>query len=178
MADEEKKEKPLTPRQKAFVEAYCGEAMLNGTKAAGIAKYSGDDNALAVRASELLRIRKIREAIDALLSDSIISANEVLTRLARQAQASIADVLTEDGEFSLREAKRRGTDSLIKKLKVRKVTRRLKDDEEVEDVSHEYEMYDAQAALVHLGRFHALFTDKQELEGGLTVRVTDDSSDK
>jgi hypothetical protein len=42
------------------------------------------------------------------------------------------------------------------------------DDEDgtpVTEVDVELELYDAQAALVHIGRHHKLFTDKSELTG-------------
>jgi phage terminase small subunit len=51
----------LTPKQQAFVDAYTG----NGTDAARAAGYTGTDGALAVSASKLLKLPKVREAIDA-----------------------------------------------------------------------------------------------------------------
>lgn len=53
--------RPLTAKQQKFVAAYTG----NGTEAARLAGYSGDDNALAVAASNLLKDPKIRSAIEA-----------------------------------------------------------------------------------------------------------------
>lgn len=50
----------LTPKQRKFVEAYTG----NGTEAARIAGYSGDDNTLGVTAHDLLRNPKIARAIE------------------------------------------------------------------------------------------------------------------
>lgn len=51
----------FTEKQQRFIDAYAG----NGTEAARLAGYAGDDNALAVRAAELLRNSKIAEAIGA-----------------------------------------------------------------------------------------------------------------
>ncbi len=50
----------LTWKQQRFVEAYAGD----GVKAAKEAGYKGDRNTLAVRASQLLRMPKIKEAIE------------------------------------------------------------------------------------------------------------------
>lgn len=55
MADQPK----LNSRQRKFVEAYAG----NGTEAARIAGYTGDDNTLGVTAHDLLRNPKIADAI-------------------------------------------------------------------------------------------------------------------
>lgn len=52
-------DRKLTPRQLKFIEAYSG----NGTEAAKLAGYTGDDNTLGVTAHELLRNPKISEAI-------------------------------------------------------------------------------------------------------------------
>jgi hypothetical protein len=40
-----------------------------------------------------------------------------------------------------------------------------------------FEMYDAQAALVHIGKHHGLFVDRQEQSGDVTLRIVDQSSD-
>lgn len=53
------KGRDLTPRQKRFVEFYCG----NGTDAARQAGYKGSDNVLGKAAYELLRNPKIVAAI-------------------------------------------------------------------------------------------------------------------
>lgn len=49
----------LTLKQKKFIEVYAG----NGTEAARLAGYKGNENALAVAANELLRNPKIADAI-------------------------------------------------------------------------------------------------------------------
>lgn len=51
----------LTPKQLKFIEVYSG----NGTEAARLAGYSGDDNVLGVTAHDLLKNPKIVEAIKA-----------------------------------------------------------------------------------------------------------------
>jgi phage terminase small subunit len=54
----------LTEKQLRFVEAYTGQAKGNATESARLAGYSGNERALAVRGSELLRNRKVIQAIE------------------------------------------------------------------------------------------------------------------
>lgn len=155
----------LTGKQQAFINAYLGEARFNATEAARIAGYEGNDNVLGVTGHENLRNPKIAAEINRRMNEAAMSANEVLAILSNQARGSLADVLNDEGEFDLAEAKQRGTDKLLKKLKVRRSVRRTKDGEEIEDVTHEFEIHDPQSAAVHVGKFHKLFTDKHEHSG-------------
>lgn len=170
------KERALTPRQRLFVEAFLGEARFNATEAARIAKYSGNDKTLASVGSENLRKPEIQSAVAARISEAAMTANETLARLSQHARASVCDVLNADNKFDLDVARANKTDHLIKKFKVKRTSRIVKElnergeyDTELEttilDEQIEFEMVDAQSALVHLGRFHKLFTDKQELTG-------------
>lgn len=72
--------KALTERQRRFVEAYMGEAAGNGTKAAEIAGFSGDSNALGVYAHRLLMKPQVQEAIEGRVNNDPV----VATRLERQ----------------------------------------------------------------------------------------------
>jgi hypothetical protein len=67
--------------------------------------------------------------------------------------------------LDLVKAHRTGKLHLIKKIKVTTIT---KDDSQVETV--EFELHDSQSALVHLGKYHKLFTDKLSLDGDVTIR--------
>jgi len=156
----------LTDKQKLFADKYVGEGNLNATRSARLAGYRGDDNTLAVTGSNLLRNPKVRVYIDQQLSSLSLSASEVLTILSKQAKASLADVLDDEGGFDLGDAKRRGVDGLLKKMKVKKGA---------EWTEYEFEMYDAQSAAVHLGKVHKLFTDKTEHSGEIGIRLIDDS---
>jgi polyhydroxyalkanoate synthesis regulator phasin len=151
----------LTGKQQAFINAYLSNGF-NATDAARQAGYEGNDNVLGVTGYANLRNPKIAAVVLGRLNEAAMSANEVLAILSMQARGSLADVLTENGEFDLHEAKKRGTDRLLKKLKIRRTIRRRRDDEEIEDITHEYEIHDPQAAAVHVGKFHKLFTDKVE----------------
>lgn len=149
-------DKQLTGKQKLFVVHYI--ATLNGTKAARLAGYKGDDATLSTIAYENLRKHDIREAIDAAFAEQIMSANEVLMRLASHARGDMGDFahVAYVSDIQQHESAR-----LIKKFK--RTIRTDKDDTRTEQI--EIELYDAQAAMVHLGRYHKLWTDKQEMTG-------------
>lgn len=163
------RERELTHKQRLFVEAFLGEASGNATQAARIAGYSGNDNTLAQRGAELVRNSKIAALVEKRVENVAMSADEVLRRLSEHAAASLADVLDDDGNFNLSVAKAKGKDHLLKKLKVR----RDKDGE-----THEFEIHDPQAALVHLGRYHKLFTDKTEHSGLVNFAQLAEAADK
>lgn len=151
----------LTAKQKLFADFYVGEGNLNATRSARLAGYRGDDNALAAAGSRLLRNVKIREYVDTQLEKLTLSQNEVLTILTRQAKGSLADVLDDEGKFDLKDAKRRGVDSLLKKLKITETFLKSGDVER----RYEYEIHDPKDAAVHIGKYHKLFTDKHEHAG-------------
>jgi phage terminase small subunit len=72
------KSRGLTARQRAFVEAYAG----NATDAARKAGYKGSDATLSVTGHYLLRNPKVREAIEKRTSRD--SAKRIATREERQ----------------------------------------------------------------------------------------------
>jgi hypothetical protein len=163
----------LTTKLRLFVEYYLGEARFNGTAAARLAGYQGDDNTLAAIASQNLRKLKVREAITARLHEAAMPANEVLARLTEIARGKVTDVLDEDGKFDLKLARKAKKDGLLKKLKrkttAKKVDRFSEGDEEPETFETslvyeevEFEMYSAHEALRDLGKYHGLFKDKTE----------------
>jgi phage terminase small subunit len=162
----------LTAKQRAFADHYI---ILNstpqpgapkrgfGTEACRLAGYQGSSESLAVYAFRLLRISNVREYIRRTLRLSVMSPDEVLGRLSKQARASIADVLTPEGEFNLKACKRRGTDDLLRKLKIKKTTRTDPvTKESVEEITHELELYNSQTALELMGKHHRLFADLVE----------------
>lgn len=83
MGDESKK--PLTVKQKRFVDAYLGEANGSGVKAARLAGYKGSDNTLHNVASENLRKPKIREMVDKIAASDplLMTRDERLQILAK-----------------------------------------------------------------------------------------------
>lgn len=162
----------LTLKQKLFIDHYLKSR--NGTQAARLAGYSGNDVTLAAVAYENLRKPQIRFEIDRQLDAYILTANEVLEGLTRHAQGSLADVLNDEGEFDFKAAKRLGTDKLLKKLKVKRRTIHSENGSDETIIEHEYEIHDAQAALVHLGKYHRLFGDRNE---SVSVNIDVDASD-
>lgn len=154
----------LEPKQKLFADFYVGEANLNATRAAILAKYS-KKTASAIGA-ENLRKPKIKDYINKLLDEISMPSKEIIAGLTREAKGSIADILNEHGKFDYQEMIRRGTDKLIKKLKIKTTTRKEHGSkDEIEETIYELELYDAQAAKVHLGKMRGLFSDKIELTG-------------
>lgn len=154
---------PLTDQQRRFVDEYLLD--LNGAAAARRAGYAeGSDRQTAHR---LLTNNYIREAIDARISEEAMGKAEVLRRLADQARASLGPFIVSDIsrpggvrlDISTDEAKQ--AISTLKRLK----TKTLFISKGAVQETVEVEMIDAQAALVHLGKAHGLFVDRQEVTG-------------
>lgn len=141
----------LTKKQQAFIEHYL--TTWNATEAAIQAGYS--EHTAAVIGSENLTKPKIRAAIDARLEKFKLSANDVLLMLSEHASGSMEDFVSFDWtvpRINLEQAAKRGKMHLVKKLSYDK-------DGRLQGI----ELYDAQSALVQLGRYHKLFTDKIEI---------------
>lgn len=165
----------LSKKRRVFVEEYLKD--FNGTQAAIRAGYS--ENGARSTASRLLTIDNISEAVEAGIEERAMSANEVLQRLASMARGDMGDFLDVNSmgifNLDLAKAKELGLLHLVKKVKDRSVmTMKMgADGVEVETETHnfEVELHDAQAALVHLGRHHKLFTDRSEVvtEGNVTI---------
>ena len=147
----------LTGKQQAFVDAYitCG---FNATEAARRAGYAGDDNALAVRGTENVRNIKIRAEIDRILAERLMSRDEVLARLAEHAGVTLDDFVDGYGDIDLDRARERGKLHLVKKYTRTESVSKFGNTE----VRSQIELHDPQAALVQLGRYYKLFTDKIE----------------
>lgn len=149
--------KPLTTKQRAFVEHYL--ACWNISEAAKRAGYANPYN----NGHRLMEYDGIAAAIAARLTELKMSADEVLTRLTDHARGSVAPFIrvTPGGElrgFDLSEDKPL---HLLHKVSV--TTRTMKDDVTEERIT--LELYDAQNALALLGKHHKLFTDKVEHTG-------------
>lgn len=141
----------LTAKEALFVAYY--PVCLNGTKAAEMAGYEGNRNVLAVTASENLRKPKIRRAIDARLKKMAMSADEILARLTDHARGTMDDFVdAKTGLLNLRDAAEAGKLHLLKKLRVKTQTVTGEGTAPVEIKSIEFELYDAQAALLNLHR--------------------------
>lgn len=161
-APETKKELKLTPKQKKFADFYVGECNLNAKRAAEMAGYKGNYWTLAATGSENLKKPQIRSYIDARLEAEISPPSEVLTTLSAQMKGSLADLLNEDGQFDLADARKRGVDRILKKVKI---IEKLGLDGEVTERRYEYEIHDPQGAADKLAKAHKLYTQKVELTG-------------
>jgi phage terminase small subunit len=152
-----KAKRQLTPQQLVFVEAYL--VSWNATRAALAAGYSA--KTAYSQGSRLLKNVEVRALISLRMQEMAMDADEVLARLSDHARSSIESLLTPDNHLDLAVARDSGKLHHIKKLKCRE--RYDKDGNRT--VTTEVELHDAQAALVHLGRNHKLFVDRQEHTG-------------
>lgn len=157
--------KLLNKKQQIFINEYL--QCWNASEAARRAGYTGKPNVIGAR---LLANVSIKAAIEKRLSDSAMSANEVLGRLADQARGSMADFLNiESNSIDLNKADKLDRLHLIKKFShtIGKETENFT-----------IELYDAQSALIQIGRKHGLFTDKHDLtSGGKELRALTELSD-
>lgn len=139
----------LTYRQELFVSNYLQDP--NATKAAIKAGYS--PKTAYSQGQRLLKNVEVRKRVKLSLEKATMDADEVLQRLSEQARASVFDVLNDDGDLDIADIRERGVADLVKKLKVTK--------KPSGETSYEFEIHDAQAALVHLAKYHKLF-DRNE----------------
>lgn len=136
----------LTNKRRAFVEHYL--TCWNASEAARRAGYKSRANTAGNR---LLSNVDVQAEIQHRLQEMQMDSDEVLTRLAEQARGEGALYVREDGRVDIAALVRDGKAHLVKRIK------ETKDGRDVE-------FYDAQAALVHIGRHHVLFTDKYEID--------------
>lgn len=136
----------LNAKQQQFINHYL--TGFNATQAAIAAGYK-ETSAHAI-GWENLRKPEIAEAIKRRLSETAMTADEVLMRLAEQARGDIDDVLTESGELDIEKARLLSKTRLVKRLTNRRL-RRSSDKGETEEIVISVELYDAQAALKLLG---------------------------
>lgn len=159
----------LTYRQRAFVEEYL--TCWNASESARRAGYKGDANTVGPR---LLANVGIRAAIEQRLQEKAMGADEVLARLAEHARGDLGDFLDISSmsfQVDLSGAVEKGITHLIKKVKQRTTTTLSKEGVETETSDVEVELYDAQAALVHIGRHLKLFTEQAEISGEIVLKT-------
>lgn len=141
----------LTNKQRVFIEAYL--VSWNASDAARKARYAKPGQ----QGHRLLKNVEIAAAIQERLNAAAMPANEVLARLTQHGSSSMEDFVDVDREtLDLDKARTAGKLHLIKKF-----TR----SETKYGTNVSIEIYDAQAALVHIGKHHGLFTDKVEHSG-------------
>jgi phage terminase small subunit len=153
----------LSLKQQLFVEAYLGEAKGNATEAARVAGYKNP----RISGSENLTKPAILARISERVSEAAMPANEVLRLLSEQAFGSLEDFLdlgTPDARYP--QALQGKVKVDIRKAAQAGKLRLLKTYKDSPKDGIEITLHDPQAALVHLGRHHKLFTDKVEHTGG------------
>lgn len=146
----------LTPKQRAFVDAYLGAARMNATEAAAMAGYAGNRATLGSVGSENLSKPAIRAEIERYLAANGATAQEVLSTLADQMRASVEDFvdIPAGGRIALLDldkAQARGKMHLVKRLYWTQYGPRL-------------ELHDSQKAAELLGRALRLWVDRVEEE--------------
>lgn len=147
--------KGLTQKQAVFVLAYL--RTWNASEAAREAGYANP----AQLGYQLLHKTSVVEAVKARIAEKAMSADEVLLRLADQARSSMVDFLDVDQErLDLDKARDAGKLHLVKKFS-------RTDTQYGGSIS--IELYDAQAALVQLGKHHGLFVERHEHSGTIDV---------
>lgn len=157
----------LTNKQEMFISEYL--KCWNATKAAIAAGYS-KKTAYSI-GSELLKKPEIASHVRARIEANTMTADEVLARLAAHARGDIMD-LVDPHTFTLDwdKASERGATNLVKKVK-QTIINNEKTEQQTE--IFEFEMYDAQAALVHIGKQLGLFVTKTDITSdGKPIAIT------
>lgn len=141
----------MTNQQRVFVEHYL--KCWNASEAARRAGYKSKANVIG---SELLAIPSIQTLIQERLREMALEANEVLARLGEHARNEVAQYIKVDSHgkpyIDVAVMIKDGKQHLIRGISYNRFG------------EAEVQIYDAQSALVHLGRHHKLFTDKVEVD--------------
>ena len=143
-------EKKLTAKEKAWADAYL--VTLSKAGAARIAKYKGDSNTLAHVGWENYRKEYIQAYMKDKLDQMAMPVNEVLARFAAMASSNLSDFASIKTTKDLEE---REDGAVVKKFKRDIITDQLGRQHE----KMEIELYDAQTALVHIGKAHGIFKE-------------------
>lgn len=140
-----------------FVEKYF-ELTFNQTKAAIAAGYSR--RSARNQGYRLMKNDDIRKAIEQRFSELTMSKNEVLARLADHARGDMGDFANVK---SARTLANHPNSNLVKKFKRTIITTTTTEDKSTVEEKIELELYDAQDAMVQIGRYHKLFTDNMDM---------------
>ena len=136
-------------RERVFIAEYL--KCFNATKAAEIAGYKWPS-----KIGPRMR-QKHAELIDATLKSRAMTPEIVIDRLSDQAMAGYAEFIDDDGEVDLAGLRAAGKMHLIKAIKYDRQGRKM------------VEFYDAQTALIQVGKHHKLFTEQTAFDG--TIRI-------
>ena len=151
----------LTKKRRVFVEEYL--RCFNATEAARRAGYKYP-NKLGPR---LVKVGVVADLIQQRIQEKAMAADEVLLRLGEQARAEHAEYIRADGSVDLERLLKDGKGHLVKGTKWDRQGNLVVD------------FYDAQSALVHIGKHHKMFTERHEVTGkdGGAIAVTHRAED-
>jgi len=135
----------LSAKRQAFVAEYL--QCWNATEAARRAGYKHPN----VQGPTLVNLSPVAEQIKTHLTEKAMTADEVLARLAEQARAEYAGYIQPDGAVDLQKMIDEGKAHLIKGIKWDRQGHLI------------VEFYDAQSALVHIGKSLGLFKDSADV---------------
>jgi phage terminase small subunit len=135
----------FTGLQSAFIDFYV--LTMNGSKAARLAGYKGNDATLAVVAYENLRKPYIRAEIDRRFRARSMGADEVLARLGDIARIDMSEFVSIKHGIPFLDLEKAETANRLHLLKKFKTTKQ----------GIEIELYDAQSALETIGKHLGLF---------------------
>ena len=127
----------------------------DATKAAEAAGYSPRSS--YNQGWRLMKNDEVREYINS----KVMSEDETLVRLTEQARGTYGQYILKDGTIDLESMVEDGKAYLIKRIE--KHTWKKGDSS---GESFKVEFVDGQNALIHMGKYHKLFTDKHELDIG------------
>jgi phage terminase small subunit len=144
-----------TTKRQVFIVEYL--KCWNATRAAKRAGYKHP----RTMGSFLLTVIDIKNEIETRIAEKAMIADEVLVRLGEHARGDWSEYMDESGNLEIKRLIADGKGHLIKGIKPTQYGRLI-------------EFYDSQAALVHLGKHHKLFTDRHEHSGpdGKPIPIT------
>jgi hypothetical protein len=142
----------LTYKKRAFIEHYL--QVWQGDRAAIAAGYSA--KSARSKASALLKTPEVQDAIRLRLDELKMGADEVLARLTEQGRANLGDFFDASGQPDWPYIKSHG--HLLKSLSETRQGYRL-------------ELYDAQNALVQMGKASGLFAEKHEFNAAVALKL-------
>ena len=152
-ANTETEGKRISRKQRAFIERYLTH--FNVSKAAREVGYNDHSG------YRLMRMPQVIEAIDERFREMSMRAEEVIARLTLHARGSMADFLTFDSHGRPSIDLTKGNCALLRRVK-----------QGLHGQITDIELYDAQSALVQLGKHYELFSERLNVRATLTGQVT------
>lgn len=145
-------------REKIWLAEYMKS--FNATDAARRAGYKWPD-----KTGPRLK-QKLSATIDNELKDRAITPEQVVDRLTEHALGAASEFINDNGEVDLAAIRAAGKMHLVKGIKYNKYGRTI------------VEFYDAQSALVHMGKHYKLFTEQTAFSGTVTFEGLENLLDR